>query len=71
MDSNLRELSRRLVTQEGLPEFETMALTMEPLLEEGRRLTYEQDMVNQTRLSLEYMGLVLEEDEGEEELMAV
>jgi hypothetical protein len=52
-----------------LPEFKTMALTVAVLKEEGDRLCYEQDMVNNTRLSLEYMGIVEVDSEEEEEEM--
>ncbi|PRW44880.1 ribulose bisphosphate carboxylase oxygenase chloroplastic isoform C [Chlorella sorokiniana] len=54
-NENMRELGRRLLAQEGLPQFEPVDLTLAMLLEEGRRLVQEQEMVNSMRLSDEYL----------------
>ncbi|EFN56322.1 hypothetical protein CHLNCDRAFT_144763 [Chlorella variabilis] len=54
-NQNMRELGRRLLRQEDLPQFEPVDLTLLMLMEEGRRLQAEQDMVNSMRLSDEYL----------------
>lgn len=40
-DSNLGELSKRLLKKSDLPEFEARDLTLDALIEEGDRLVYE------------------------------
>ena len=54
-NENLKELGRRLVQQEDLPEFDVVSLQIEDLLMEGQRLVREQDYINQIRLSGEYL----------------
>jgi hypothetical protein len=54
-DANFKEVNRRLINKEGLPEFEPVAVTLQDLLAEGRRLVAEQDAVNNAKLSEEYM----------------
>lgn len=54
-NENMKEIARRLVRKEGLPEFEPVRLTLVDLLKEGERLQREQDYVNSMRLSEEYM----------------
>lgn len=54
-NENLKELGRRLVAKEGLPQFEPVELTMDMLLAEGDRLVREQDAVQSMRLSDEYL----------------
>ena len=41
--------------REGLPEFEALPITLERLLEQGRRLAEQQDFVNSMKLSKEYL----------------
>jgi hypothetical protein len=53
--SNLRKIGERLVSKDKLPEFEPVDLTLDSLVEEGDRLVYEQEMVNNMRLSDEYV----------------
>jgi hypothetical protein len=54
-NENLKELGRRLLSQESLPVFEPLSLHVEDLIVEGRRLVQEQDHVNSMRLSNEYL----------------
>jgi hypothetical protein len=54
-NENLKELGRRLVKQEDLPQFEPLQLTVDDLVVEGDRLVREQDNVNNFRLSNEYL----------------
>jgi hypothetical protein len=54
-EANFKEVHRRLINKEGLPEFEPVQLTLQDLLAEGRRLVAEQDAVNSAKLSEEYM----------------
>eukprot|EP00889_Picochlorum_renovo_P006595 jgi/Picre1/33625/NNA_001105.t1 len=54
-NENLKELGRRLVHQENLPEFEPVNLKLENLMAEGRRLVREQDHLNSLKLSNEYL----------------
>ncbi|WIA19725.1 hypothetical protein OEZ85_005651 [Tetradesmus obliquus] len=54
-DANFKEVNRRLINKEGLPVFEPVAITVQDLLAEGRRLVAEQDAVNAAKLSEEYM----------------
>lgn len=54
-DANFKEVHRRLINKEGLPEFEPVPLTLDLLTSEGRRLVAEQDAVNSAKLSEEYM----------------
>lgn len=54
-DANLSELSKRLVDKDNLPKFEAVDLTVEKLLQEGRRLAAEQDQVMNHKLSVDYM----------------
>lgn len=51
----MAQISERLVRQKDLPQFEPVDLTLGMLMEEGDRLVYEQEMVNNTRLSDEYL----------------
>ena len=41
--------------REDLPTFEALPITLEGLLEQGRRLAREQDLVNSHKLSKEYL----------------
>ena len=41
--------------REDLPSFEALPITLEGLLEQGRRLAREQDLVNSHKLSKEYL----------------
>lgn len=52
---SMAQISERLVRQKDLPQFEPVDLTLDMLMEEGDRLVYEQEMVNNTRLSDEYL----------------
>lgn len=52
--SNLKELSKRLVTKVNLPVFEPVQLTLEMLIKEGERLEEEQQHVLSNNLSKEY-----------------
>ena len=54
-EANMSELCRRLVLKEGLPTFDALALTLDDLLSEGRRLQREQDFVNSQNLAKEYL----------------
>ncbi|KAI8112003.1 hypothetical protein M9435_004498 [Picochlorum sp. BPE23] len=54
-NENLKELGRRLVHQENLPEFEPVNLKLENLMAEGERLVREQDHLNSLKLSNEYL----------------
>eukprot|EP00878_Enallax_costatus_P019250 GHUV01020305.1.p1 GENE.GHUV01020305.1~~GHUV01020305.1.p1 ORF type:complete len:358 (+),score=81.86 GHUV01020305.1:442-1515(+) len=54
-DADFKEVHRRLINKEGLPEFEPVPLTLDLLLAEGRRLVAEQDAVNNAKFSEEYM----------------
>lgn len=54
-NSNLKELGRRLVKSENLPEFEPVDLKVADLIKEGERLVMEQDHVNSMKLSEEYL----------------
>lgn len=54
-NSNLKELGRRLVNGENLPEFEPVDLRVDDLIREGERLVMEQDHINSMRLSEEYL----------------
>ena len=54
-NENLKELGRRLVHQEDLPQFEPLTLTVDDLIVEGDRLVREQDMINNVRLSNDYL----------------
>ena len=54
-NENLKELGRRLVHQEDLPVFEPLQLRVDDLIVEGDRLVREQDMINNLRLSNEYL----------------
>jgi hypothetical protein len=48
-------MNRRLLSQQDLPEFEPVPLTLAMLVAEGMRLVQEQQMVNNTKLGEEYM----------------
>jgi hypothetical protein len=50
-----KEVHRRLINKEDLPEFEPVQLSLQDLLAEGRRLVAEQDAVMSAKLSEEYM----------------
>ncbi|KAL4448554.1 hypothetical protein ABPG75_005773 [Micractinium tetrahymenae] len=54
-NENMKELGKRLLNQDKLPEFEPVDLTLDMLITEGRRLVAEQEMVNRMRLSQEYL----------------
>jgi len=54
-NENLKELGRRLLSQDNLPVFEPLSLHVQDLIIEGRRLVQEQDHVNSMRLSNEYL----------------
>ncbi|MEW5300161.1 MAG: hypothetical protein WDW36_003110 [Sanguina aurantia] len=54
-NSNLAELSKRLVGRTGLPEFEPVQLTLDMLLTEGARLERESALVRESSLSKEYL----------------
>lgn len=56
-NENMHELGHRLLNKTGLPEFEPMQLTLDMLVKEGQRLTYEQDMVNKVKLAPEYLKM--------------
>jgi hypothetical protein len=53
-NENMKELGRRLVRQENLPEFKPVDVTLAMLMKEGQRLVEEQDKVNSMRLSDDY-----------------
>ncbi len=53
--ANFKEVSRRLLAQEGLPELQPVSPTLDDLMAEGARLVAEQDAVNQHKLSEDYM----------------
>lgn len=53
-NANLKDLALRLVKKQDLPKFEPVQLHVPALLEEGRRLAYEQEMVNSFKLSQDY-----------------
>lgn len=54
-NENLKELGRRLIKKEGLPEFKPVTLNRPMLMAEGERLVREQDMVNSMKLSHDYL----------------
>lgn len=54
-NENLKDLGRRLVDQEDLPVFEPLQLAIDDLIVEGDRLVREQDLINNVRLSDEYL----------------
>eukprot|EP00884_Botryococcus_braunii_P014753 jgi/Botrbrau1/23279/Bobra.0102s0022.1 len=54
-DANLSDMSKRLVTKQGLPVFEQVELRLSDLMAEGRRLVTEQDHINSIKLSTEYL----------------
>eukprot|EP01025_Chloroclados_australasicus_P041759 TRINITY_DN44542_c0_g1_i1.p1 TRINITY_DN44542_c0_g1~~TRINITY_DN44542_c0_g1_i1.p1 ORF type:complete len:452 (-),score=43.86 TRINITY_DN44542_c0_g1_i1:356-1711(-) len=56
-EADLVELTRKLVKQEDLPKFEPLQLTLDMLIQEGDRLAREQELVNQQKLSVEYMNI--------------
>ena len=53
--ANMSEVSRRLLTGDGVPAFEPVTATLDALLAEGRRLIAEQDAVNANSLAEEYL----------------
>ncbi|KAL3157030.1 hypothetical protein ABBQ38_001279 [Trebouxia sp. C0009 RCD-2024] len=54
-DANLSEVSRRLVSKKGLPVFNKVEVTLDGLVAQGRRLAQEQQMVNEHKLSQDYL----------------
>jgi hypothetical protein len=59
----VKEVNKRLLAQQDLPEFEPVPLQLSDLLSEGRRLVGEQEAVNAGRLGELYMkGVVWGED---------
>lgn len=52
---SMAKISERLVRGKDLPQFEPVDLTLDMIMEEGDRLVYEQEMVNNTRLSDDYL----------------
>ena len=54
-DGNLTKISQRLLHKSDLPQFEPVNLNLDSLMEEGDRLVYEQEMVNNLRLSDDYI----------------
>ncbi|KAI8473751.1 MAG: hypothetical protein J3K34DRAFT_164814 [Monoraphidium minutum] len=53
--SNFAEIHRRLVKQTDLPRFEPVTATLGMLVAEGERLVAEQDLVNASKLSEDYL----------------
>eukprot|EP00882_Tetradesmus_deserticola_P007825 GHRQ01008237.1.p1 GENE.GHRQ01008237.1~~GHRQ01008237.1.p1 ORF type:complete len:325 (+),score=170.99 GHRQ01008237.1:94-1068(+) len=61
--SRVKEVNKRLLAQQDLPEFEPVALRLADLISEGQRLVGEQAAVNAGRLGELYMkGVVWGED---------
>ncbi|KAL0037164.1 hypothetical protein WJX79_003556 [Trebouxia sp. C0005] len=54
-DANLTAVSRRLVSKQGLPVFNKVKVTVDSLIAQGNRLAQEQQMVNDHKLSQEYL----------------
>ena len=54
-EANMKKLSQRLLKKDSLPMFKPVDITLEMLLEEGGRLAREQQLVNDLKLSAEYM----------------
>ena len=54
-EARVKEMNRRLLSQQDLPEFEPVPLTLAMLVAEGMRLVQEQQMVNNSKLGEEYM----------------
>ncbi|KAF8055666.1 rca [Scenedesmus sp. PABB004] len=52
---SISEVNRRLLSQQGVPEFEPAAISLDGLVAEGRRLVAEQELVNSSKLSEAYM----------------
>lgn len=52
---SMAELTRRLLKKDNLPEFEPVQLTYDMLEREGARLEAEQQLVNNHKLSEEYL----------------
>ena len=55
MQYYLQVLSERMPCREGLPVFNQVQVTVEGLLAQGQRLAQEQQMVNEHKLSKEYL----------------
>ena len=52
---NLSPLGKHLIDKHNLPDFKPVQLTVADLLREGRRLATEQQRVNDSKLSQEYL----------------
>jgi len=63
-----KELRRRLIFKQDLPNIDSVVITMDLLLEEGRRLAQEQQHVNENKLSEEYLKNLVREKQVEEQL---
>lgn len=51
----VKEVNKRLLSQQDLPEFEPVPLTLASLVAEGMRLVQEQELVSTSKLGEEYM----------------
>lgn len=54
-NENLKEMTKRLLSQKGLPVFKPVKLSVKMLVQEGERLENEQQMVKNLKLSDEYL----------------
>lgn len=54
-NENLKDMGRRLIMKDNIPVFEPVDLTLEMLYKEGDRLVREQQMVNEMKLSVDYL----------------
>ena len=63
-DANMSELTRRLLRKDSLPVFEPVQLTYRMLEAQGERLEREQQMVNDFKLSTEYLKHLQKEQGG-------
>lgn len=54
-DADVDKLSRRLFQKDGLPSFEPVEATLQMLVDEGLRLAKQQQLVKESKLSVEYM----------------
>jgi hypothetical protein len=64
-EAKVKEVNRRLLSKQGVPDFQPVPLTLEGLMAEGRRLVAEQDAINSSKLGELYMkGVAWGEGKG-------
>lgn len=60
----MKEVNRRLLSQQGVPQFDPVRLSLADLVEQGQRLVAEQDAVKGSNLGEQYMRGVAWGDNG-------